>query len=213
MALGDRPTVDPQWAYDVAGDAEAADVTTPSSGKKAAGFASGEKPAAQIVNWIWTKIFQWIIYLKTVTWEYDIFAPAKGWTVNTVVAPRVFDVQGAVGSSTAGATQIAVDISGSRGNKITEVRLSTLEDNTAAMTFKLYELTGSAGTLNQIGDTITSGTSAGAVEHFWDDSTNDSVNEVPYTVATGNRLILLIDLPQTSANDECIVYKVTVRRD
>lgn len=53
-----KPSTTPRWA-DVGGA-----ITVPSSGKQNVGWAAGERPPAQFLNWLFNLIYQWILYLR-----------------------------------------------------------------------------------------------------------------------------------------------------
>lgn len=56
-----RPVKLPEWATD------GLNITEPTSGKKAEGWLSGEKPAAQYFNWWKELVFRWIEWLDALT--------------------------------------------------------------------------------------------------------------------------------------------------
>lgn len=54
-----RPADLPEWA-----DGGSALVTTPTSGKKAIGWVPGERPAAQYLNYLFLRAYQWLSYFN-----------------------------------------------------------------------------------------------------------------------------------------------------
>lgn len=54
-----KPAQTPEWA-------SSGDKVEPTAGKKAAGYASNEKPAAQHFNWLFGLIYEWLLWLDSV---------------------------------------------------------------------------------------------------------------------------------------------------
>lgn len=75
-------------------------ITEPSSGKKALGWISAEKPAFQFFNWGWNIIDQWLKYFEAITdilvGQYDIVVGAASYCTHATLAAAVADAaQGA----------------------------------------------------------------------------------------------------------------------
>ncbi len=79
----------------------------------------------------------------------------------------------------------------------------------AAPSFYIEEL--DAGATNQLGDTITFGTTGNVVTMTWDDTTNDSVNEIPFTTAAGKTYRIRAYFP--SSGQQAVLNDIKVTLD
>jgi len=74
-----KPSVLPRHADTVSGDTDY--VVEPTSGFKDVGYAVGDKPTAQVLNWILYTIYSWLLYLSdqvfTGTVQADAFITAE----------------------------------------------------------------------------------------------------------------------------------------
>lgn len=127
-----------------------------------------------------------------------LIAPAIGWTGGTT---PVF-ANGGVFSITGGGSIWAFPIELPIGTIVTEVNLRTKEPDAGGeiFTMRLWEVTDAS--LSQIADTITSGSTGGDVDQTWNDTTNDTAAEMPYTMIAGSRLFCEVTFAQTSGSAE-----------
>ena len=134
--------------------------------------------------------------------------PADGFVEAGVTAASVDGFEGSVGSVTGGSSFYYVPLDLREGDILASVDVFCVEAGTAGeeVTLQLFEDVN--GTSQQIGDTIVSGVTGAAATHTWDDTTNDSVNEMPYTVPTNGRLILSISFATTTTLEEAKVLNV-----
>lgn len=65
----------------------------PSGGEKAAGFASGDKPPARWMNWLWNVAYQWHAYVDNLHNETQFLNKAYDWTAAHTFADDV-DIAG-----------------------------------------------------------------------------------------------------------------------
>lgn len=216
MANNDRPsdtTKIGQFAYDDVAGADAAGVLAPAIGKRRTGYAGGEKPTAQELNAILSENFRVNAYLiNRAIGKVDHVNLGLGYNIGASTIARSIDPQ--VWTSTNGsATEINIPLIYPVGNKITRIDVELLEADAGGeeVTLKIQEI--DAGSINQLGDTITSGTTNGVVVQTWDDTTNDSVNEIPFTIAAGKQYRINVAFASTSDNDEAQLLDVKVTRD
>lgn len=129
---------------------------------------------------------------------------------SAAAAAHIPDGGGSVASQSAGASEWSIPIEFPVGTIINAIHVRTLEANLAGETFTLKLLEFSDGALNQLGDTITSGVTDALVTQTWDDTTNDTPGEIPHTLTTGARLVVLVEFLQTSLLGEARVHNVQV---
>ena len=137
--------------------------------------------------------------------------PASGFVEEGVVAATIDGLSGAVGSVIGSGAFWYVPLDLAEGDILDSVDVRCIEANAGGETIvmQLFEFVlGAAG--NQIGDTITTGTTGAAVTHTWDDATNDSVAEIPWTVPVNGRMVLSIAFSATSGTEEAEVLNVRV---
>ncbi len=136
--------------------------------------------------------------------------PASGFIEVGVTAATIDGFEGAVGSQTSAESFWYVPIDLAEGDVLDSVDVRCIEANAGGEEIVMQLFEDVLGAIQQIADTITTGTTGGAVTHTWDDTTNDAAGEIPYTVPTNGRLILSITFGQTSALEEAKVLNVRV---
>lgn len=119
---------------------------------------------------------------------------------------------GGIGSRISGYTEFFVPLDVGEGTVINEINLMVLEADSETATFKLWEYTDGTGA-TQIGDSITTGTTGGEDEHRWADGVNDTGGDFPYTVASRVRLMLEVNLPPTTTDDELVLENINIVRE
>lgn len=213
MAIGDRPSTFPRWAYDDGADAEAASVLEPSDGKKDTGSASGGMLTAQEFNWLMTTMYQWLKYYDAKMGTVDHINLGLGYQDgSTTLANRISPQTWA--SSSSGATKVCIPLQYPVGTRISRIDVETLEPSAPSeeITLKLQEIDGA--TITQLGDSIVGTQTASVVVQTWDDTNNDSGDDFDpeIEIQAGKQYRILVEFPQTSANNEAQVTDVKVTR-
>jgi hypothetical protein len=96
-----KPTSLPRWASTVTGDTTR--VQAPTSGRQDVGWAPGERPPAQHLNWLLNIIYQWLAYLNGLAGE------AITWTAAHVFSSTVSFPGGIIGAITFNTAPTAPD--------------------------------------------------------------------------------------------------------
>lgn len=135
MAIGDRPSAFPRWAYDDGADAEAAGVLEPSDGRKDTGATSGNQLTAQELNWALTKAYQWLKYYDAERIKPRSFLGALGGVAGTGQTK----INAGDGSIEASNAIIVVPLTLPVGLKIDQIDIEVDHAGGASCTYHLYE--------------------------------------------------------------------------
>ncbi len=169
-------------------------------------------PSAQVKSADLNDIQDQIVTLHSRAIRAVNISPAIGFSRHDLQSAEVSSQSGAVGSIGAGGDSFwTVPLDLREGDVVDKIEVRGLEPDGGGEAFILQLFETVLGTsTQQIGDTITSGTTNAEVTYTWDDTTNDSVNEIPYTVVANGRLELQIQFSQTTADSESQILNVRV---